>query len=475
MGKTQMKEPLIFELSKEGRKAYSLPEIDIDIKKFIPQKYLRESTLGFPEVSELDIVRHFTRLSQMNYCVDTVMYPLGSCTMKYNPKVNESIAQDDKWINLHPYQPEELSQGILKLIYEIQSYLCGICGFDAISIQPAAGAHGEFLGMLLVRAYHKERGGNRTKVIVPDSSHGTNPSSAHIAGFNVITIPSDKNGEVDVDVLANTLDDRTAAVMLTNPNTLGIFEKNILKISDLVHKKGALLYGDGANLNAVLGRYRPGDMGFDVMHLNLHKSFSAPHGGGGPGAGPVLCKKILAPYLPVPLVEHKDSGFFFQYNRPKSVGKIHSFYGNLGVIIKAYAYIRSLGKEGLEKTGKLSVLNANYMRAKLQKVYEIPYNRMCMHEFVLSAKKHKALDIAKRLLDYGFYAPTIYFPLIVAEAMMIEPTETESKDTLDKFIDTLMKINEEDENFVKNAPYNLPVNRLDEVCAARNLDLTFQK
>jgi glycine dehydrogenase subunit 2 len=474
-----VKEVLIFELSKAGRKAYSLPKIDIpqkSIKELIPQSYLRESSPELPELSELDIVRHFTRLSHLNYSVDTVMYPLGSCTMKYNPKVNEAVVQNEQWTNLHPYSPEKLSQGVLKMLYEMQKFLCEISGMDAGSLQPAAGAHGEFLGLLLIRAYHKEKGSHRTKVIVPDSSHGTNPSSAHIAGYEVITIPSNENGEVDLAALENVLDDNTAAVMLTNPNTVGIFEGNILKISELVHKKGALLYGDGANMNALLGTFRPGDIGFDVMHINLHKSFSTPHGGGGPGSGPVFVKKHLEPYLPLPVIEYKNGEYILQYDRPASIGKMHSFYGNVGVILRAYAYIRALGKQGIEKAGKLAVLNANYMRAKLKKHYNLHYDRkLCAHEFVMSSKKHKALDIAKRLLDYGFYAPTIYFPLIVHEAIMIEPTETESKDMLDKFIDTLIKIDEEDTEKVKHAPYNLPISRLDEVGAARNPDISWKK
>lgn len=477
-GQLKIKEPIIFELSKPSKNAYSLPKADVpkvEIEKLVPKQYLRTSELKLPEVSELDVVRHFTRLSQLNYSVDTVMYPLGSCTMKYNPHVNEAIVQDEKWTNIHPYQPESLSQGVLRLMYDMQKYLCEICGMDNISLQPSAGAHGELLGLLLIRAYHKDKGVKKTKVIVPDSSHGTNPSSAHIAGYSVVTIPSNQKGEVDLSALESSLDGETAAVMLTNPNTLGIFETNILKISELAHKHGALLYMDGANMNAILGKYRPGDMGFDVMHINLHKSFSTPHGSGGPGSGPVLVKKYLEPYLPVPVVENKNGKFSLQYNRPKSIGKVHSFYGNMGVIIRAYAYIRALGKEGLERAANMAVLNSNYMRVKLQEVYDLPYKRMSMHEFVLSSKNQRALDIAKRLLDNGFYAPTIYFPLIVHEAIMIEPTETESKATIDKFIQALIDISKENADTLKNAPQNLPLTRLDEVNAARNPDLVWQK
>lgn len=455
-----MKEPLIFELSKPGRRSHSLPKKKT--QGLLPPEYLRKEPPKLPEVSELDIVRHFTRLSQLNYCVDTVMYPLGSCTMKYNPKVNETITQDPRWQYLHPYQPLKLSQGILKLLQETEKFLCEICGMDAVSLQPAAGAHGELLGLLLIRAYHKERGNRHSKVIVPDSSHGTNPASSHIAGYKVVTIPSGENGEVDITALESALDSDTAAVMLTNPNTLGIFETRILKIAELVHKHGTLLYGDGANLNAFLGRFRPGDMGFDVIHINLHKTFSTPHGGGGPGSGPVLVKKHLEPYLPAP------------DKCPKSIGRIRAFYGNVGVIIRAYAYIKALGRKGLEKAGDMAVLNSNYMRVKLKKHYELPYDRMSMHEFVLSSKNKRAGDIAKRLLDYGFYAPTVYFPLIVPEALMIEPTETETKDTLDKFIQALIDIDKEDQSLTKNAPHNLPVSRLDEVSAAREPDLAWK-
>lgn len=472
-----MKEPIIFELNKPGRKAYSLPGTFLHpskINELIPREYLREGAPQLAELSELDVVRHFTRLSQLNYSVDTVMYPLGSCTMKYNPKVNESIIRDNNWMYMHPYEPVRLSQGILKLIYDTQRYLCEICGMDNASLSPAAGAHGELLGLLLIRAYHKYKGDKHTKVIVPDSSHGTNPASSHIAGYKVITIPSNRNGEVDLDALESALDNDTAAVMLTNPNTLGLFEKKIIKISEIVHKHGALLYGDGANLNALVGNFRPGDMGFDVIHINLHKTFSTPHGGGGPGSGPVLVKKHLAPYLPLPIIEYNDGKYGLQYDYPKSIGKIHAFYGNIGIIIRTYAYIRALGQEGLERAGKLAVLNANYMRVKLQKYYELPYHGMCMHEFVIKNKEKRAGDIAKRLLDYGFYAPTVYFPLIVPEAIMIEPTETESKDTIDKFIQALIEIDKEDPSILKDAPYNLPVKRLDELNAARNPDLKWQ-
>jgi len=471
-----MKEPIIFERSVAGRKAYSLSAPGIPhtaIENVIPKEYLRVSPPPLPEVSELDVVRHFTKLSQLNYSVDTVMYPLGSCTMKYNPKVNEKIVQDPNWAHTHPYQPEKLSQGILKLLFDAQEYLCEICGMDDISLQPAAGAHGELLGLLVINAYHSAKGEKRKKVIVPDSSHGTNPSSAHIAGLEVVTIKSNDRGEVDLSQLDAALDDNTAALMLTNPNTLGLFETNIFKIAEMVHKKGALLYCDGANLNAILGKFRPGDMGFDVMHINLHKSFSTPHGGGGPGSGPVLVKKHLSEFLPVPKIERKKNEYSLNYDEKKSVGRVRSFYGNIGVIIRAYAYIRALGREGMSRVGEIAVLNANYLRVRLQGLYNLPYKRMSMHEFVLSGRKHRAADIAKRLLDNGYYAPTVYFPLIVSEAIMIEPTETESKTTMDSFIETMIKINGEDSEYVKHSPYNMPAGRMDEVLAAKNPDLAF--
>ena len=481
-----MSESVIFTKSKKGKKAYSLSEIDVPqppIEELIPKSHLRKSPLPLPEVNELDVVRHFTRLSHKNYSVDTNMYPLGSCTMKYNPKINEKIASMDEWANIHPYQDEKTVQGILELIYETQEYLCEISGMDAVSMHPAAGAHGELLGLMLIKAYHENKGNKRTKIIVPDSSHGTNPSSASIAGYKVVTIKSGPDGEVDLEALKRELCDDTAAVMLTNPNTLGIFEERILQIADLVHKKDALLYCDGANLNAMLGRYRPGDMGFDIMHINLHKTFATPHGGGGPGAGPVTVKKELKPFLPVPVVEKVNDKYTLNYGYPKTIGKISTFYGNIGVILRAYVYIRSLGAKGLKDVSSYSVLNANYLREKLKKYFNLPYEKPCMHEFVLSAKAQKdkgvrAADIAKRLLDYGFYAPTVYFPLIVQEALMIEPTETESLDTLDKFMEVLERIHEEIENdpdIVKSAPHNLSVQRLDEVTAARNLDLKWEQ
>ncbi|MFC1668477.1 aminomethyl-transferring glycine dehydrogenase subunit GcvPB [Chlamydiota bacterium] len=478
-----MTEKSIFELhsenttplfSREKLKGYK-PANDI------PEKFLRKTDLAIPEVSEIDVVRHFTRLSRMNYGVDTGFYPLGSCTMKYNPKINEQLAQLDQFAKLHPYQPEELSQGTLQILYEMQQYLSTICGMDAFCLQPAAGAHGELTGLLMVHAYHKHNGKKRTKILVPDSSHGTNPASAALAGFETITIPSDNHGEIDLNCLKDALTEEVAALMMTNPNTLGLFERNILSVAKMVHDSGALLYYDGANLNALLGAAKPGDMGFDIIHVNLHKTFSTPHGGGGPGSGPVGVTNELKEYLPVPRVSKKETSYFLDYSAQKTIGKIHSFYGNCAVILKAYCYIRALGNEGLTKTGQGAIINANYLLSKLKKYFHLPYQRSCMHEFVLSAKKQAeknitALDIAKRLLDLGYHAPTIYFPLIVKEALMIEPTETETKDTLDAFSHILEQITKEAEEnplLLKNAPQNTPVSRLDEVKAAKEQRVTW--
>ncbi|MCK4947337.1 MAG: aminomethyl-transferring glycine dehydrogenase subunit GcvPB [Candidatus Aureabacteria bacterium] len=472
---------LIFEKSSRGRKAFSLPEAampETEIESLIPGKYLRKN-LRFPEISELDIVRHFTHLASKNFNVDGNFYPLGSCTMKYNPKVNEDIASMEKFRDIHPMFPEKYVQGILSLLKEMEEMLCRITAMDAFCLYPAAGAHGEFLGMLLIRAYHERKGKIRKKIIVPDSSHGTNPSSVHMAGYEVVSIASDKNGEVDLEALESALDEEVAAFMMTNPNTLGLFESKILEIAEKVHSRGALLYYDGANLNPLLGICRPGDMGFDVVHLNLHKTFSTPHGGGGPGSGPVGVKKHLVPFLPVPVIEEKDGGLILNRQKPQSVGSIKSFFGNVGVIIKAYSYIKALGDEGLKRTGKLSVLNANYLKQKLKGSYHLPFDKTCMHEFVLSAKKQldsgiHAVDIAKGLIDRGIHPPTVYFPMIVEEAIMIEPTETESKNTLDEFVNTMKEIAglaAKTPEILKKAPIKMSVKRLDEVQAARVLDV----
>jgi len=415
--------------------------------------------------------------------VDSGFYPLGSCTMKYNPKVNENIASLAGFLNIHPLQPEETVQGALELLYKTDKMLSEVTGMERFSLQPAAGAHGEITGLMIIKAYHASRGDEkRGKILVPDSAHGTNPASAKMAGFDVVEVKSDSSGLVDIDSLKGLLSNETAGLMLTNPNTLGLFEKNIVRIADMVHKAGGLLYYDGANANAILGIVRPGDMGFDVVHLNLHKTFSTPHGGGGPGSGPVGVKGSLVPFLPVPVIEYEGGMYFADYDRQFSIGRIKAFYGNFTVLVKTFAYIISLGAQGLREVSEAAVLNANYLLRKLKNFYYLPYEGNCMHEFVISAQKQKergvsALDIAKRLLDFGFHPPTIYFPLIVKEAMMIEPTETESRETLDEFIDAMRKIANEAEQKpekVKNAPYTTPVLRLDEVKAARNLVLRWK-
>lgn len=470
---------LIFEISKEGRKAYSLPQCDVpevQIDNLIDSSLLRQSDLPLPEVSEPEVVRHYTQLSMKNFGVDTGFYPLGSCTMKYNPKINEDMASNPNFSAVHPYQPVETVQGCLHLMYDLSNMLSEITGMDGVSLSPAAGAHGELSGLMIIKAYHENNGeNNRTKIIVSDSAHGTNPASAAVAGFDIVEIKSNEKGAIDLDSLKGALDENTAGLMLTNPSTLGLFEEKIKEIADLVHDSGALLYYDGANMNAIMGITRPGDMGFDVVHLNLHKTFSTPHGGGGPGSGPIGVKKALLPFLPVPVVEKKEDMFIFNYDKPKSIGKIKSFYGNFGVMIRAYSYILTMGAEGLKKASEIAVLNANYLKEKLRNYYHLPIDETCMHEFVLSGSGLlstgvSTLDVAKRLLDYGYHPPTIYFPLIVDGAIMIEPTETESLETLDGFIDTLIKVSKEakeNPELLKTAPHNTPVRRLDEVQAAR--------
>jgi len=481
-------EKLIFELSWPGACGVSLPEGGItkeEIEKIIPSDMIRKD-LPLPEVTELDAIRHFTRLSQKNFSVDTHFYPLGSCTMKYNPKVNEEIAKLPGFTNLHPYQKEEEIQGILELLYNMEKYLCAIFGYDAFTFQPAAGAHGELTSLFMIKAYHKSRDdGRRTKIVIPDSSHGTNPASVSMCGYQTVVVKSNGRGNIDVDIIRKSVGDDTAGLMLTNPNTLGLFDEHILDVAEIVHKAGGLLYYDGANANANLGICRPADLGFDVAHFNLHKTFSTPHGGGGPGAGPVGVNKKLEPFLPVPRVVKSTNNYQLTTNNfPKSIGKVHAFNGNINVIIKAYAYIRSLGAKGLKEVSEKAVENANYMMDTLKKYYYLPYDRPCQHEFVISSKWQKekygvkALDIAKRLIDYGFHPPTIYFPLIIEEALMIEPTETESRATLDAFCDTMIKIAKECETnpeIVKSAPHNTPVKRLDEAKAAREPDLRYIK
>jgi glycine dehydrogenase subunit 2 len=470
---------LIFELSKPGRIAYSLPECDVPeiaAQSLIPGDLLRSKPAELPEVYEVDVIRHYTELSRRNFGIDNGFYPLGSCTMKYNPKINEDVARFPGFAKIHPYQPEESIQGALEMLYTLQNDIAALTGMDQVTLQPAAGAHGEWTGLMLIRAYHESRGEIRTKVIVPDSSHGTNPASATAAGFDTITIKSNVRGMVDLDALRTAVGSDTAALMLTNPSTLGLFEEQIVEIAEIVHEAGGLLYYDGANSNAIMGIARPGDMGFDVVHLNLHKTMSTPHGGGGPGAGPVGVKSRLIPFLPKPVVGKRDDGtFYWDFDRPQSIGRVKAFYGNFGILVRAYTYIRTYGPEGLRRVSELAVLNANYMMHRLAPYYEVAYPGICKHEFVLSGRRLKqygvrTLDVAKRLLDFGYHPPTIYFPLNVEECLMIEPTETESKETLDSFIDTMIQIAQEAENtpeLVINSPYTTIVKRLDETGAAR--------
>ena len=476
---------IIFELSKPGRKGYSLPadNFGTDGMKDIPADLLRKQPAELPEVSELDVVRHFTNLSSKNFGVDTGFYPLGSCTMKYNPKINEELCVLPEFTSLHPLQDEESVQGALELYWNLQNMLANIAGLVEFTLNPYAGAHGELTGLMVMKKYHQSRGDhNRTKVIVPNSAHGTNPASAMVAGLEVVEVKSKPNGSIDVEDLKPLLDDTVAGIMMTNPNTLGMFETEIVEIAKLVHEAGGLLYYDGANLNPLLGKVRPGDMGFDIMHINLHKTFSTPHGGGGPGSGPVGVAPHLVKYLPNPRVKKDENGKFHIENDDESLGNISTFLGNFGVMMRAYAYILTLGKENIKNVGPLATLNANYIKESLKDDYLLPIEGVCKHEFVFDGLKDKStgvttLNVAKRLLDYGFHAPTIYFPLLFHESMMIEPTETESKETLDEFIEVMHKVAKEAREMpdeVKNAPLTTIVRKLDETGAAKNPILTFK-
>lgn len=471
-------EKLIFEISKEGRRGSRLSEWAgrDNTEDIFGKGNVRANDAELPEVTEPEVIRHYTLLSNKNFGVDTGFYPLGSCTMKYNPKINEDMASLPGFAAVHPYQTEELAQGALELMYDLNEQLCKITGMDEFSLQPAAGAHGELAGLMTIKAYHeKNNDAKRNKIIVPDSAHGTNPASAAVAGFEIVEIKSAADGSIDLEALKAVLDDTIAGFMLTNPSTLGLFEKNIKEVARLIHEAGGLLYYDGANLNAIMGIVRPGDMGFDVMHINLHKTFSTPHGGGGPGSGPVGVRSRLVPFLPVPKVVRTENGYKLESNFPDSIGQLRSFYGNFMILVRAYTYILSLGGNGLKEASETAVINANYMKEKLRKNYELAYDNICMHEFVLAGlgkDEHyvSTLDIAKRLLDYGYHPPTIYFPLIVDGSIMVEPTETESKETMDAFIETMIKISveaKETPELLKNAPYNTYVRRLDEVTAAR--------
>jgi len=480
-------EPLVFELSRANRTGYTLPQ-KTPSGANIPENLVRKK-LELPELSEPEIVRHYTRLSQMNYGVDSGFYPLGSCTMKYNPKICEELAALETASRIHPYQDEGTIQGALELMYKLERHLAEIAGVARVCLHPSAGAHGEFLGMLLARAYHKSKGKERKEVIVPDSAHGTNFASAAMAGFDVVVVPSNSKGRVDIGALRKAVSKKTAALMLTNPNTLGLFEDEILKIAEAVHKVGGLLYYDGANLNGILGKTRPGDMGFDIVHFNLHKTFSTPHGGGGPGAGPIGVSRKLEKFLPVPVIEYnrKRRRYYLDYRRPHSIGKVKAFYGNFGVLVKAYAYILLMGASGLQEATEAAVLNSNYIMHKLRGVsgYELKFDASgpCKHEIVFSAEPLKretgvtARDVAKRLLDYGMHAPTYYFPPIVPEALMIEPTETEPKEELDRFVETLKAIADEarsDPEKLRSAPTQTAVGRLDEVKASREPILSWR-
>ena len=475
-----MTEPLLCELSVPDRGAVRFPEPDVPITD-LPAGFMRED-LPLPEISEIDVIRHFTRLSQLNYCIDVGMYPLGSCTMKYNPKVNEEVARFPGFAFQHPLQPVQTVQGSLKLMFEMQEFLKEIGGFAGVSLQPAAGAHGELTGVLIIQAYHKSRNDTkRVKILIPDSAHGTNPATSTMSGLQVVELPSDKRGNIDLDALKAECDDTLAGLMLTNPNTLGLFEENVIEVTDLVHDAGGLVYGDGANMNALLGILRPGDIGLDVLHYNLHKTFSTPHGGGGPGSGPVGVAEHLVDFLPDPIVGIIDeNGPVYGFLHPSnSIGRVKSFFGHFAMFVRDYTYIRIHGPDGLLKISEHAVLNANYLLAQLKDTYHVPYDRICMHEFVAEgqwsdAPEIHALDISKRMMDYGLHPPTNYFPLIVHEALMIEPTETESKQSLDSFINIMKKIAEEAHSqpeLLKEAPHYTPVGRLDEVKAAKELVL----
>jgi glycine dehydrogenase subunit 2 len=485
MDKAQSTE-LLFEISHAGRRAHRLPECDVPVAEeegFLPETALADAPPPLPEIGEIDLIRHFVNLSGRNMSIDTNFYPLGSCTMKYNPKRHERLAALPGIANVHPLQSDESCQGMLEMLWDMQNILVEIAGLDAVSLQPAAGAQGELTALFVAHAYFRDRHEeSRTRVLIPDSAHGTNPASAALAGFDAVTVKSNARGMVDLDDLRAKLDDRTAVFMITNPNTLGLFDDQIATITELVHTKGGLVYLDGANMNAILGITRPGDFGADMMHYNVHKTFTGPHGAGGPGAGPIAVRKQLAPYLPAPVIAKRQAGgFYVDYDRPKSIGRVRSFFGNVGILLRGYCYIRTLGAQGLREVSENAVLNANYLLSLVKDVYEVPHGDRCMHEFVASAWNAKrsrgisAMEVAKRLLDYGYHAPTVYFPLVVKEALMIEPTETESKETLDAFAEALLKIQSEDAAFLQDAPHSLAISRPDEVKAAKEPILRWKK
>lgn len=479
-----MPEPIIFEMSRPGRKGYTLDEPDVPekaVEELVPGEYLRDKPACLPEVGESEVVRHFVRLSQMNHHIDKGFYPLGSCTMKYNPKINEETSSLPGFVKMHPRQPESTVQGCLQVLWEIEQILCDVTGLKAVTTQPAAGSHGELTGIMLMRKYHEHNNSNRSIILIPDSAHGTNPSSVTIGGYTTFELKSNEKGTIDLEDLRLKLTGDTAGLMVTNPNTLGFFESDIKEIADMLHAEDALLYMDGANLNALLGFVKPGSLGVDILHINLHKTFSTPHGGGGPGAGPVAVSERLVDFLPVPRVVKSNGEFLMDYDRPNSIGKIHGFYGNFSILVRALTYMIMLGKRGMKRVSENAILNANYLLSLVKDDYEHPFGTQVMHEFVLSGVRQKekgirTLDIAKRLLDFGFHAPTTYFPLIVKEALMIEPTETETKETLEAFAAALKQIAREvDENpdLLHNAPQTTPVSRLDEVKASKEIDVRY--
>lgn len=468
-----LNDPLLWEKGKKGRRGFSIPRRDVESAPLNPD--LTGDGPDFPDLSEVDVVRHYTRLSQWNFGVDTGMYPLGSCTMKYSPKTNERQASLPGFTGAHPLMPTDLCQGSLRMMFELEEYLTEITGMDATTLQPAAGAHGELTGMLLIHAFHKKQGAPRSKIIVPDTAHGTNPASAALCGYRPVAVASNERGILSVEAVEEVMDEETAGIMVTNPNTLGLFEENSKRIAEIVHAKGGLVYCDGANMNAVMGIVKMGNIGVDVMQLNLHKTFSTPHGGGGPGSGPVCVKKHLEPFLPVPRVKNENGTYVLDYELPETIGKMQAFHGAFGVMIKAYSYIRRMGPENLKRVSQLAVLNANYIKERLKGTLHLPYDRPCMHECVFSderqsAQKITTMDMAKRLMDYGFHPPTVYFPLVVHGAIMVEPTETESKEDIDRFVEAFKAIvNEAGENpdLLHDAPVSCKVKRLDETTAAR--------
>lgn len=479
--------PLIFERSQEGRSSYNLPTLDVpevNLEEELEDAYVRKVDAELPEVDELELMRHYTGLSNRNFGILSGFYPLGSCTMKYNPVINEDVVRLPGFSHIHPYQDTRTVQGAMELMYDLQVHLEEITGMHEITLQPAAGSQGEWTALMMIKAFHEANGDDhRDEVIVPDSAHGTNPASATVAGFKTVEVKSNEKGLVDIEDLKRVVNENTAALMLTNPNTLGLFETEIVEMAEIIHGVGGKLFYDGANLNAIMGYSRPGDMGFDAVHLNLHKTFTCPHGGGGPGSGPIGVSEELAPFLPKPVVRENDGVYEFDYDRPQSIGMVKNYYGNFGINVRAYTYIRTMGVEGLKKASEYAVLNANYLMRNLEKEYELPYTQHCMHEFVLSGNLQKrqgvrTMEIAKRLMDFDIHPPTVYFPLIVEEAIMIEPTETESKETLDNFISVMLQIADEAKDnpeVVQEAPHNTVVKRLDEATASRKPILRFQR